>query len=1079
MATVEEIYKKKDLHEHILTRPDMYIGSSKKTKDCLFVFDEESKKIVKKDIEYVPGLIKIFDEILVNALDHSIRDDTMTQMKVTIDKDSGEISVANNGEGIPIVLHKEYNIYVPELIFGNLLTSSNYDDSKSRIVGGLNGLGANLTNIYSKSFKVETVQGGLHYSQTFSDNMFKKTEPKIKNSTKKTFTKITFTPDYSRFGIKGITEDIYSILIKRVYDAASSNNISVFLNNEKINIKDFKEYVKLYVDDEIFYDSGNKWEYCISYNPDTSYQVSFVNGISTTQGGKHVDYILKEITKKLLEKKKLEDVKPNYIKDRLSIFVKATIVNPSFSSQSKEYLSTSSKDFGFKPDITDAFVNKIYSKTNLVEDVLSFAKFKNLKELDKNIDANTKRKAKISVPGLEDAHNAGTSKSSQCTLFLTEGLSAKTFAMSGLSVIGRKDYGVMSLRGKLLNIREATQKQLVNNEEINNIKKIIGLSHGKKYKDVSTLRYGKVCILTDADYDGVHIKALVVNMFHVWFPELLDMPGFICYLKTPIIKISYKKEEKSFFTVSDYNKWLESNKDVKHTIKYYKGLGTSTAKEAREIFKEIPGNIVKYFTTPDTDEYIKLAFEKKKAENRKLWLRNYNFDLVLDQAVSDISYRDLVDKELIHFSMYDIIRSIPQLVDGLKPSQRKVLHTMFKRNFTKEIKVAQLGAAVAEMTSYHHGEASLYGTIVNMAQNYTGSNNINLLKPNGQFGTRTMLGKDAASPRYIFTELEDYTKKIFLPVDTNVLDYLEDDGQTIEPKFFVPVLPMVLVNGCQGIGTGYSTTIPSYNPKDIVENINLKLKGKNMKKMIPWYKGFKGKITEEDTGFTITGNISIKDLEVTINELPVTTSIDDYKEFLEKMYDTPQYGVSNFVNNSTESNPLFSIKLSKNSKILNMNREELLKLFKLTKNISTNNFHLLDQHGTITKYNSAEEILEKWIDVRLEYNQKRKDYLIEKFSQEKLLLSNRIRFLNDIIDEKIVIFKKSKKQVDDILEKNNYEKLIENNYNYLTEMAISSFTKEKVEALEAKLKIAEQSLKEIISSNPHSILEKDLEELKF
>jgi DNA topoisomerase-2 len=818
--TIEQIYQKKDLHEHILNRPDTYIGSNTKIRDSQFVFDESTQKIIKKEIEYNPSFIKIFDEILVNAIDHTVRDNTATFIKVNIDGDT--ISVTNNGGGIPVVIHKDHQVYIPELIFGQLLTSSNYNDSQQRIVGGLNGMGGNLANIYSKFFSIETVDSEreLYYYQEFSDNMYKKTKPIIKKSKKKSYTKITFIPDYRRFHMSGMTSDVLGVIKKRTYDtsATTGKDISVYFNDIKLPYKDFQQYIQLYVPDDneekFIYEKYVKddyiWEYAVIYNPEANHtQVSFVNGIATTQGGRHVEFILNQIIKKLsdllISKKKIENIKSSYIKDRLNIFIRATIDKPSFSGQTKEFLSTAVAKFGSKPEVSDAFVNKIYSKTGIVEDLVSFTKYRNQKDLEKTVEVSSRKKARINIPKLEDAHNAGTSKSEKTVLFLTEGDSAKTFALSGLSVIGRDNYGIFPLKGKLLNIREATQKQLVGNEEINNLKQIIGLQHGKKYTDVKSLRYGSVCILTDADFDGVHIKALLVNMFHVWWPELLEIKGFLISMKTPMIKVSKGTQEVPFYTVKDYNEWLSNTENSSrwHT-KYYKGLGTSTAKEAKSIFKNMKENLISYFssTKSGTDSAIVLAFDKKKADDRKRWLQKYNFNMTLDQASTDVTYPDLINKELIHFSMYDVLRSIPSLCDGLKPSQRKVIFGMFKRNFSQEIKVAQLGAVVSELTAYHHGETSLFGTIINMAQDYPGSNNINLLNPNGQFGSRTQSGKDAASPRYIFTELSEITKNIYNKDDFEIIDYLEDDGQKIEPKFYIPILPMVLINGAQGIGTG-------------------------------------------------------------------------------------------------------------------------------------------------------------------------------------------------------------------------------------------------------------------------------------
>jgi len=1089
--TIEEIYQKKDLHQHILDRPDTYIGSNKIVTEEQAIFENDSSKIVKKIVEYNPALIKIFDEILVNAIDHTVRDTTASFIKVEI-KDN-TISVMNNGKGIPVVKHKEHNVYIPEMIFGQLLTSSNYNDNDKRVVGGRNGLGSKLTCVYSKYFCVETIDAerGLYYKQEFTDNMYSKSKPELKKSKLKPYTKITFQPDYNRFHMKSLTPDTLSLMTKRVYDciACTNKNVSVYFNDVKLKEKDFQQYISLYTDKPLVYEKYEKddfvWEYAV-HAGEAHNQVSFVNGIATSQGGRHVEYILNQIIKKLLEmiqsKKKIENIKTSYIKDKLCIFVKSTIVNPNFSSQTKEFLTTPVKDFGCKVEVSDAFITKIYKTSGIVEEIISFTKYKNDRELQKTSTTSVRRQTKLFITNLDDAHNAGTSKSKNCTLILTEGLSAKTFAQSGVSVIGRDNYGIFPLKGKLLNVREATQKQLLENEEINNLKQIIGLQHGKKYSSVDSLRYGRICILTDQDYDGSHIKGLIVNLFHTWWRELLDIPDFIVSMKTPIVKISKGKESKSFYTIKDYKDWEASiNNPKTYNIKYYKGLGTSTANDAKDIFKAMKNNIIRYLSPNkiETDKAIILAFEKKQSDARKDWLLNYNFEMTLDQAENDVTYSELINKELIHFSMYDVIRSIPCICDGLKPSQRKVIHTLLTNNYSKEIKVAQLGASVAEKTSYHHGEASLQGTIINMAQDFIGSNNINLLRPNGQFGSRlTSNGKDAASARYIFTELNEITKKLFLAEDTPILKHQEEEGQSIEPVYYVPVLPMVLINGTQGIGTGYSTNIPCYNPKEIISNMKRLLEGKEQIEMAPWYRGYKGPIEKDDKGnFTMKGIYKIEGKVLHITEIPIGIGISDYKEFLEKIVKENLFNTVDVKNNSTEVHADFSLIFADNASAVKFAKENnITKVMKLEKSISTKNFHLLNENGTITKYNSAEEILESFYKIRLNYNVKRREHLINSYTSDLELLKNKIRFLTEIIDGKLVVYKKSKKELDVILNNGKYLK-IENSYNYLTSMPIYSFTKEKIEELNTKINNISAKLTDITNKNNKNILSDDLEKL--
>ena len=408
-------------------------------------------------------------------------------------------------------------------------------------------------------------------------------------------------------------------------------------------------------------------------------------------------------------------------------------------------------------------------------------------------------------------------KSEQCTLILTEGDSAKTMAVSGLSVVGRDKYGVFPLRGKLLNVRDASIKQITENAEISNLKKIIGLESGKEYKDVKPLRYGKIMIMTDQDHDGSHIKGLVLNMFHSMWPSLLKL-NFLTSMITPIVKVTKGKKVISFFNLTDYQEWIEKTSDYKKwKTKYYKGLGTSNTSEAKDYFKDMKMN--HYLWSDSTCVSMNLAFNKKEADKRKDWLYQYNEKEILDSKQVDIPVETFIHKELIHFSNSDTKRSIGSLFDGLKPSQRKILFACFKRKLYSEIRVAQLAGYVSENAAYRHGEASLQGAIIGMAQNYVGSNNINLLEPNGQFGTRIMGGGDAASSRYIHTELNKLSTFIYPKEDFPLLEYVEDDGLSVEPYYYVPIIPMVLVNGMTGIGTGFSTNIPCFNPKDICKNI--------------------------------------------------------------------------------------------------------------------------------------------------------------------------------------------------------------------------------------------------------------------
>jgi len=1106
---VDSKYKKHELRSHIYSRPDMYIGTIQPNNIDTYIVDN-SDKIIKKQITYIPGLFKIFDEALVNAIDHSVRtrDDfaagkkdiqIVKNIKVWINKATGVIEILNDGNGIEIIKHSEYQVWIPELIFGELLTSSNYNDDIVRTVGGVNGLGIKLVNIFSKEFTIETIDHKTKkiYKQVFKENLTVKEEPEIKSCQKKPYTKISFLPDYEKFGIKEMSDDIYDLFKRRVYDvsACTDSTVNVYLNDIKIPVKDFEKYSDLFLDTKQiqprFYEKPNdRWEIVVAVNPNGIYEhMSFVNGINTIRGGRHIEYITNGIIKKLGEMiltKKKKTIKPQHLKDNLFIFVKATIDNPSFDSQTKETLTTLITKFGSKCELSDKFYDKLY-KSGIVETVLSATEVVEQKKLTKT---DGKKLSKIIVSKLDDANLAGTKDSNKCTLILTEGDSAKSTAISGLSVIGRDHYGVFPLRGKIMNVKDVSYQKILDNAEITALKKIIGLEQNKDYtKGIGSLRYGSIMIMTDQDHDGSHIKGLLFNVFETLWSSLYKHDGFLTSLLTPIIKAVNKdnKEVLSFYNISDYEKWHEEIKNKNQwKIKYYKGLGTSTDEEAKDYFKNMKKVTYKY--SDKCDESINLAFNKKRADDRKEWLANYNKNEVLDYKNEEISFETFINKDLIHFSNRNLERAIPNIMDGLKESTRKILFACLKRKlYTNEIKVAQLAGNVSEVSAYHHGETSLQEAIIGMAQIYVGTNNINILTPNGQFGTRINGGNDSASPRYIYTLLSKLTKLIFKEEDNEILNYLNEDGLSIEPEFYIPIIPMILVNGSIGIGTGYSTNIPQFNPEDIIniyldicndiktkigpvlteddiENSLIEIGDKELRVIEPYYLGFKGDIYKNDKGNYSSRGVYkwINNTTLEITELPIGTWTENYKEFLEELLIKNNAHLKSFESHYTAKNIKFILTVGENTK--EELGDKILNEFNLisNKNLSLNNLHLFTTKCNIKKYETIEDILKEWSYTRIYKYQERKEKQLKNMELEYLILSAKIRFILDVIEEKIKIMNRKISDIDIQLTEKDYYKY-EDSYDYLLRMPISQLTTEKKENLEkevAKLKLEIDELKE-------------------
>jgi DNA topoisomerase-2 len=1112
-----DIQQKTD-KQHILDNPDTYIGSVENIDSDIWIMSEDNDKIIEKNINYIPGLFKLFDEGIVNCRDHVVRMKTkvdnnvenalpVTHIDITIEND-GTITMINDGNGIDVA--QKDGIWIPELVFGHLRTSTNYNKEEKKIVGGKNGFGFKLVLIWSSYGRIETVDHirGLKYIQEYKNNLDEICKPSVTKCKNKPYTKITFKPDYERLGITGLTDDVIALLKKRVYDigAVTDKNIKVKYNNELIPIKNFEQYINMYIGDKsvsprVYEEQDERWEYAIALTPTSEFvQISFVNGIHTSKGGKHVEYIINQIIRKLvdyIEKKKKTKVNPNSIKEQLILFLRCDIENPAFDSQTKDYMNTPSSKFGSKCEVSDKFIEKV-AKMGVMDAALRLTEVKENKAAKKT--DGIKSKSVRGIPKLTDANWAGTDKSKDCILILCEGDSAKAGILSGLSSEDRNNVGVYPLKGKLLNVRGEPVKKIADNKEIAEIKQILGLVSGKKYSDIEdvnkNLRYGKILFMTDQDLDGSHIKGLGINLFSCEWPTLAEIPGFIGFMNTPILKAKKGNNELNFYNDGEFEVWKENNNIDEWDIKYYKGLGTSTGKEFKKYFQN--KKIVDFeFSGKDSNDAIDMVFNKKRSDDRKDWLKFYDRYSYLDTNKQTVTYEEFINRELIHFSKYDCDRSIPNLMDGLKISQRKIMFAAFKRNLVKEIKVAQFSGYVSENAGYHHGEASLNAAIVGMAQNFVGSNNINLFVPNGQFGTRLQGGKDSASERYIFTLLNKITRIIMPKDDDAILEYLNDDGLSVEPIYYAPIIPMILVNGSKGIGTGFSTDIMSYNPLQIIEYLQNKLlyiEDDNIE-FIPYYEGFKGQITKiSDEKFLIKGlyeKLAVDKIRVT--ELPVGFWTEDFKELLEhwcnpgedKDKNKIQPIVKDYEDMSKDTNVDFTITFVK-GKLEELEQSKgdygcngLEKLLKLYTTNTTTNMHLFDANDTLQKFDTISSIIDSYYSVRLELYKTRKEYIIDSIERHLKLLSNKAKYIQENLDGTIDLRKKKKEQVIEMLESKGYDKLDnDNDYKYLVKMPMDSVTEENVTRLNNEHENKELELENVKSTTINKMWLDELNKLK-
>lgn len=1162
-------YTRLTQREHVLKRPNMYISSVKLIKaetedEGYYVYEDNIIK--RKKMDYNEGLNTIIKEITSNASDHSIRDKTCTEIRINIKDD--EISVMNNGdEGIEVEIDEKEKIWIPELIFCNFLTSSSYTmNDKDRVTNSINGIGAKATNVFSKYFTVEVVdmKRKKKYVQTCRDNLSVIEKPVITdNKSGKSYTKITFKPDYERFGITGLTEDIINSIHKQCIDLSycTRPGVKVYFNDELIRVKTIDDYVKLYYPDSDIYEVVDpRWDIGVIYNPDEKFgQVSFINNNITPDGGSHIEYIVNAVTKSLVQKIKQRNkglnIRQNHIRDYMMVFVKGTISCPEYTSQTKTQLKNNMVING-KPiiQIPDELIDNLM-KSTIVEKAINFAMTKAEAELKKTDGRKTTR---IDIDKYRKAKLAGTARSRECRLIITEGLSAATFALYGLEVIGSDLYGIYPIRGKMLNPRDESVEKVKENQEINDLKKIIGLKQGEDYskqENLNKLNYGGILILTDQDLDGYHIKGLVMNFVHTFWRELAMVDGFFQTIQTPILKATKGKEVLKFYTEQSYNTWRDEHKTemTKWYVKYYKGLGTSEEAEAKECFEDFEDHLLSFKwepelvggtqtinqeITPDltdtsdtvetvkktrrtvkkkkiitykptvSDDAILLAFDKDRINDRKDWLINYDKNDVFDyDENNNIPYSKFINGQLKHFSNYDNERSIPSVIDGLKPSQRKILYTMMKKNYnTKklQIKVANLASETSSLTNYLHGEVSLSEAIINMAQNYVGTNNLELIKGLGNFGSRVANGKDAAASRYIYCHLSDLAPYIIRKEDDVVLKYLEVEGVKVEPEVYYPIIEMNLVNTNIGIGTGFSSSVPQYNPIDVIDALILMLEDRDdeIKPFIPWSRFYKGEVTKYDGTTYISSSVyeiinKNRENIIHITELPIGISSNDYVDSL-KIKKTGKYkeGIKYIDNYSSPSAVDITITLEDGYLQDWIKRGEIEKNLKLIKTIKTTNMVLHGEDGKIIKFGTVQDILTYFYNKRLRKYDERKKYYIKILKNELEILRWKIKFINDYINKVIIIERKKKQEVIDRLKELGYPKLSTNinaidtdddnieestkykSYSYIIDMKIFSLTEEKIKELEDKTKNKKEELELYMRTPIRQLWKNELLELR-
>ena len=1098
-------YEKTDQLTHILKRPDTYVGATKNqklTNQYLgHVKDQDLSLVFNEYVRASPALIRIFIEILSNALDNIWRseEDKVKMSKIKVDINEDEISVYNDGSWIPIEIHEKEKLYIPEMIFGELLTSSNYDDDQERYGSGRNGLGCKLTNVFSTSFSIEVIaptkEGEFKvFRQSWSNNMREKTKPRItKRKSAIPSTKVTWTADFPRFNCTKYSDAILGLYTRYIFDSAmiaGTKGVSVYYNGKKLPISNLKDYARLFTEETEIMEFKTKNSVVVIVPAESQQTVAFTNGIYNPDGGVHVDAWSSAIFKPLIakfNKPGKPQIKINDVKQHFLMIVKCDLPNPEFTSQSKTCLASP------KPEtkVTTKQINSIM-KWPFAEDIKDLIKAKEMMTLKK-----TERKSKKfkKIPGYDPANFAGTKKSLECTCIFTEGQSAKTYGVRGIEKgafgkEGRDWFGLFPLRGKLLNVRNAKVTTISKNAEISNAIHALGLKFGVDYtddKNFATLNYGKVALLCDADVDGVHICGLLLNFFHTLFPSLLKRKKpYVVGMETPIVRV-YESggNHRLFYTEREVKQYdANSTENKRRKRKYYKGLGTSNNAEVKETFGE---RITEYHLDDQGDNCMSMVFDGKNSDKRKEWLANYDPAQFHDYE-EKMPISRFINERLIEFSLDDCGRSIPNVLDGMKESQRKIMFAVFLRKLKytgKSLKVAQLAGYTAEHTDYHHGEQCLYDTVVRMANDIVGLNNIPYLFRDGQFGTRLVGGKDAAAGRYIYTKEDVLTRLLFPIVDDELLPRTKSEGEKLEPKFYIPIIPTVLLNGCSaGIGTGWSCSIPLYNPIDLIDQCRRWIAGDEILDIDPWYRNFKGTIEKvtrrkkvgydyyDETRYVTSGVITRKKNKVSVTELPIGMWTEKFKEFAEDLLERKE--IKSLKNYSTPQKVHFEITEHPNGIKCNLDN------LKLKSYLSTTNMVLFHPNGSIKKFGDEggkggiQEIINLFCTLRMKLYEKRKKTQLKTFKHSHTISSQKYSFLSAVMNDELILHRRKKEEIEKDMNDMQFVK-IDESYDYLLRLNILSFTEEKLQHLQEEIRKIESQIKLLEDTSPGDIWLSELE----
>lgn len=1110
--------------------------------------------------------------------------------QVGVHNDGGGIPAKRWKDGEDI-----FNITV---LFGRYRSGTNLSEASSRglIQGGRNGMGVSLTNTFAKKFRVVTgcPETQTLFSQTWEENLSIEHAAVIKTYKAKTgFVYVECLPDWVSLGMPppppdGLPRGLLLALARRASDVAICSTlrplkVSLTLDPSSeappppiprpppvsgctIPLRGGAEYLHailggggkgvakrpIAIDVVSRVDGLRLLEVacCVVTREEAAYleaasaqHVGFVNAFRCSRGSHiklhHsgiVDVVRQGVTARL-KRKDPTSLKPHAVMQHLATCTITLVENKAFESQSKEELKTALKDLGFHWKPSPKFTSTLIDKTDLVSRVVAALETKEADTEKKTLRNHSAHIAKYNPPS--GGKGGGIKR-----LLITEGDSAKAFVVAGLSApsVGRHDFGIFPLRGKPLNTRKKTTHDIQQNRELAAITQILGLTPGTEYTPelVAKLPFAHLTLVCDQDHDGSHIAGLVVNWIHDRFPTLLkSKPDFIERFYTAIVRATLKggSEECLFYTLRQYEDWILSLPEggvKKYSVKYFKGLGTSTSSEARGYFtrmKKDGMHLLPLHYGGVADDEAMVSFFGPGVENieaRKRMLADYNITAdFMDFTAPHASFNTLVQKDLCPFMHYDNTRAIPG-PDGLKPSQRKVLYYFMDKKVVVETKVAQAGASVAEYTHYHHGEDSIIETIVKMAQEHVGSNNIAYLVPEGQFGSRAQGRKEHAAARYIFTHMNPILRCIFREEDDVILSRVVDEGRVVEPEYYIGVVPPVLLNGADGTGTGFKTLIPSFSPLGVMaccrKIAEVGLVGGidaamdvELPCIEPHFAGFDGKTWVEDGTVYTRGSyeIELNTNRLIITELPpgkwtedVVAHIRDHHMIVKETQETKKRKnidvspspdtlasasgngkgkggvtkaalVTDLFDGSSEHRVRIELEINPDHlEAMEETPELVWATFPgLCARIPMTTMNTFDSTGKLTRMQHPHESIRVHAKLRFCAYTRRRAHQIDAKQRELVLIRERLRFVMLVVEGQVVIGGRALSAISTELGERGFVPR-EGGFEHLLHMTMLNITAEKAEALRMNVARIEDALLALEATTEFGLWQKELGELE-